>query len=133
MKIVRQSLLGVATFSSCNPILLTLADALPALPRRIAPQFFDIFDLETVRGHVSTEPHTAIVTESAANRLFNTSDPIGKIVTRPGEGHDDVGDYRITGVIERSPQVCIPQAGCGDFVAHYLPKGRRPANVGGMV
>lgn len=64
--------------------------------------FLRVFTFPLLRGNPATaleKPHTIILTESAATRLFGTTDPIGKIVTM---GND--GDFEITGIVKNHPK-----------------------------
>lgn len=92
---------------------------------RVDSQFFDIFDLQVIRGRFSQEPFTAVLTESAARRLFGELDPIGRIVTRPGAGVDDIGDYRVSGLISDQPKYALHRL---DVVATW-PTSHRGAGA----
>lgn len=66
--------------------------------------FFELFDFELLYGDrekVLSEPNAMVVTRSMAQRLFNTTDVVGKVVDfRNGMS---AGDTRITGVVEDLP------------------------------
>jgi putative ABC transport system permease protein len=91
---------------------------------RVDSQFFDIFGINVIKGRASKEPHTAVLSEDAATRLFGDVDPIGRVVTRPGDGHDDVGDYRVTGLIADLPKYAFHKL---DVVTSW-PTAHRTAN-----
>jgi len=61
---------------------------------------FEIFTYKVLKGDVKSavrDPNKIVLTETAANRYFGKSDPIGKILT---EGSNT---YEVTGVIEDVP------------------------------
>ncbi len=72
--------------------------------------FFDVFTLSAIAGdpHTAlTKPNTVVITESAANRYFGTTDAVGKSL----ETNDHNGTrYQVTAVIED-----IPSASHFDF------------------
>ena len=72
----------------------------------VQPAFFDIFQLEFVRGSAKTalpNPQSIVFTETEAIRQFGTVDALGKVVTeRLGNG--ETFDYRVTGVIKDLPK-----------------------------
>jgi putative ABC transport system permease protein len=63
--------------------------------------FFDVFALPVIDGDTKTaldEPHTVVVTESAAKKYFGTTNVVGKTLeTKNGERLDS---YKVTAVIE---------------------------------
>ncbi len=62
---------------------------------------FDLFDLEMQQGDPAsalTEPYTAVLTRSLADKIFDEDDPVGKIL-KTSNG----GDIRVTGVIKDPP------------------------------
>ncbi|RNL90636.1 FtsX-like permease family protein [Sinomicrobium pectinilyticum] len=66
------------------------------------PHFFDAFDFEFLQGtpaNALTEPHTVVMTEEMAHRLFGTADVLGKTIKT------DVDDIpvKITGVLKNFP------------------------------
>jgi putative ABC transport system permease protein len=65
--------------------------------------FFDVFTLPAVSGDTRTalnEPNTAVITEAAAMKYFNTTNAIGKILETNDEGKTD---YKVTAVIKNIP------------------------------
>jgi putative ABC transport system permease protein len=59
---------------------------------------FDVFTLPMVAGDPKTsldQPHTAVVTESTAQKYFGKTDVVGQVLTI-----NDTSQYRITGVIK---------------------------------
>ena len=66
--------------------------------------FLKIFDFKVIKGDKVTgllKPHTALITEETAKKLFGDADPIGKRITHYG---DDTVAFAITGVIENVPK-----------------------------
>ncbi|HEY4336003.1 MAG TPA: ABC transporter permease, partial [Puia sp.] len=66
------------------------------------PTLFQIFDLPMLKGDPSTalnDPHSIVLTESAARRYFNTTDIVGRTIYRV----DDNTLHTITGVIRDFP------------------------------
>ncbi|HEX3387226.1 MAG TPA: ABC transporter permease, partial [Mucilaginibacter sp.] len=62
---------------------------------------FDIFTLPMVAGepkHSLDDPHTAVITESAAQKYFGKTDAVGQVLTI-----NDTSLYRVTGVIKDIP------------------------------
>ncbi len=62
---------------------------------------FNVFSLEMIAGNKETalkEPHSLVITESAARRYFAGSDFIGKTLSIDGT------DYKITGVVKDIPK-----------------------------
>ncbi len=60
--------------------------------------FFDVFEHELLYGDprtALTEPHTAVLTKKAAEKLFSVENPIGEII-KVGE----LGEYKVTGVLK---------------------------------
>lgn len=65
------------------------------------PSLFEIFSFDLVSGDKSSalsEPFTACISTTTANKLFGNEDPIGKTFTRNG-----TTEYRVTGTFEDSP------------------------------
>lgn len=65
------------------------------------PSLFDVFSFPLLEGdpdQVLTEPFTACISESTAQRLFGDEDPIGKTITR-----DDREQYKVTGIFADAP------------------------------
>jgi putative ABC transport system permease protein len=63
---------------------------------------FNVFSLEMIAGNKETalkEPHSLVITESAARRYFASPDVIGKTLSVNGST-----DYKITGVIKDIPR-----------------------------
>jgi len=66
--------------------------------------FFKTFDFKMVRGDMQTallKPHTAVITEETAKKLFGDADPIGKMITHYG---DDTTSFAVTGVMADVPK-----------------------------
>ena len=63
--------------------------------------FFTMFSYPLISGDVNAvlkEPRTAAISESTANKVFNTTDVVGKTITFNGSS-----EYRITGVFKDMP------------------------------
>lgn len=66
--------------------------------------FFNIFDFKVVHGNKQTallKPHTAMLTETTAKKLFGDADPIGKVITHYG---DDTVTFTVTGILADMPK-----------------------------
>jgi putative ABC transport system permease protein len=66
--------------------------------------FLKIFDFKVIRGDRQTallKPHTAMITEETAKKLFGDADPIGKIITHYG---DDTTTFAVTGILANVPK-----------------------------
>src|SRR6202012_5795980 len=66
--------------------------------------FFKIFDFKVLRGEGQTallRPHTALLTEETAKRMFGDADPIGKTITHYG---DDTVTFAVTGILANVPK-----------------------------
>src|ERR1700749_976368 len=66
--------------------------------------FFKIFDFKVLRGEGQTallRPHTALLTEDAAQKLFGDADPIGKTITHYS---DDTVTFAVTGIVANPPK-----------------------------
>lgn len=66
--------------------------------------FFEIFDFQLIRGDKKTalnNPHSILLTQSTAKKLFGDADPMGKTVTHYG---DDTVSFAVTGVLADVPK-----------------------------
>ena len=65
--------------------------------------FFKIFDFKIVRGDKQAllKPHSAMITEETAKKLFGDTDPIGKTITHYG---DDTVTFAVTGILANVPK-----------------------------
>src|ERR1700744_1637965 len=66
--------------------------------------FFKIFDFKVLRGDVNTallKPHSVMLTEETAKKLFGDADPMGKIVNHYG---GDTVAFTVTGILANSPK-----------------------------
>src|ERR1700759_2369231 len=66
--------------------------------------FFEIFDFQLIRGDKKTalnNPHSILLTETTAHKLFGDADPMGKTVTHYG---DDTVTFAVTGVLADVPK-----------------------------
>ncbi|MBT4497978.1 MAG: FtsX-like permease family protein [Gemmatimonadetes bacterium] len=76
---------------------------------RADPEFLDVFEFGFVRGELSLDSMTAVITESAARRFFGDADPVGQSITYLGGGLK--GDYRITGILRDIPPYAFARIG----------------------
>ncbi|MBL7852402.1 MAG: ABC transporter permease [Cyclobacteriaceae bacterium] len=68
----------------------------------VDPSFFRVFALPFLQGDPATalaDPHTVVLTRSAATKYFGTEDPLNKLL----EFKDSGESYRVTAVIEDIP------------------------------
>lgn len=66
--------------------------------------FFQIFDFKLISGDKNTalkNPHSILLTQKTARKLFGNTDPIGKTVTHYG---DDTVTFAVTGVLADVPK-----------------------------
>jgi len=66
--------------------------------------FFNMFDFKLIRGDRATalkNPHTIVLTEESAKKIFGDADPIGKTITHYG---GDTVTFKITGIVANSPK-----------------------------
>ncbi len=66
--------------------------------------FFNVFTFPMISGDPSTalkNPHSIVLTEKYANKLFGNADAIGKTIIRPGDKGDH--EFIVTGVIKDVP------------------------------
>ncbi|MFI5140400.1 MAG: ABC transporter permease, partial [Sphingobacteriales bacterium] len=66
--------------------------------------FLKIFDFKVIKGEGQTallKPHSALITEETAKKLFGDADPIGKVITHYG---DDTVTFAVTGIIANVPK-----------------------------
>ncbi len=64
--------------------------------------FLHVFTFPLLKGNPATalnKPHTLLITESAAARLFGKAEAVGKVITL---GND--GDFEITGIFKDHPK-----------------------------
>jgi putative ABC transport system permease protein len=65
------------------------------------PTIFSVFTLPMVQGQTTTalkEPHSVVVTEETAQKYFNNTNVVGKVLT-----FNDTAFYKVTGVIKNIP------------------------------
>ncbi|MEZ5197497.1 MAG: ABC transporter permease [Bacteroidales bacterium] len=77
------------------------------------PELFEMFDFDFIEGspsHVFEELKSIVITEKMAKKLFESEDPMGKIITL----NNDL-EFKVTGVIEEIPEnssfrfdICFP-------------------------
>ncbi len=66
--------------------------------------FLKIFDFKVIKGERATallKPHTALLTEETAKKLFGDANPIGKTITHYG---DDTTSFVVTGIMANVPK-----------------------------
>jgi putative ABC transport system permease protein len=66
--------------------------------------FFNMFDFPLVKGDRATalrEPHSVVLTESTAHKLFGNADPMGKTITHYS---NDTVLFKVTGVLADVPE-----------------------------
>ena len=70
----------------------------------VDPNFFKIFTLPLIEGDAKMalqEPNTIIITKAIANKYFGDEDPLGKILSFPGNRD---AAFKVTGVIDKVPE-----------------------------
>jgi putative ABC transport system permease protein len=79
---------------------VSIGDSRSSLRGLFAEQsFLEMFNFPLEAGNVQmalTRPHTVILTDQTAERLFGKDDPVGKIITM-----EPYGDFTVTGVLKR--------------------------------
>jgi len=84
--------------------------------------FLKMFDFKVIRGDRQTgllKPHSIMITEETAKRLFGDADPIGKTITHYG---DDTTTFAVTGVLANVPKNSQLQFdGLASFSSIYKP------------
>ncbi|MEP6949356.1 MAG: ABC transporter permease [Ginsengibacter sp.] len=66
--------------------------------------FLQLFDFKLIKGNRQTvlqKPHSVVLTQSAAEKLFGKEDPIGKTINHYS---DDTTTFVVTGILENVPQ-----------------------------
>jgi len=66
--------------------------------------FLQMFDFQLLRGDRQTallKPHSALITEETAKKLFGNADPMGKRITHYG---DDTATFIVTGILANVPK-----------------------------
>ena len=84
--------------------------------------FFKIFDFKVLRGDVNTallRPHSVMLTEDAAKKIFGDADPMGKTINHFG---DDTSTFSVTGILANVPKNSQLQFdGLASFSTVYKP------------
>jgi len=65
-------------------------------------QFLNVFSFPLLKGNATTvleNPHSMVITESGAERMFGDADPIGKVIKMK-----EFGEFEITGVLKKLPK-----------------------------
>lgn len=89
------------------------------------PTFFEIFNFPIVKGEKNrqlTRPNTVVITENAAHRYFNKTNPLGKILKFSTAGSEQ--NFEVTGIIKDMPANSHIQY---DFLLSYstIPQARQ--------
>jgi putative ABC transport system permease protein len=69
----------------------------------VDPSFFEIFSFNLVRGDktgVLSEPHSVVLTESTARKVFGMEDPMDKMI----RFENDTTFFRVTGISQDPPE-----------------------------
>lgn len=75
---------------------------LPLRGYYVDPQFLSLFTFELIEGNSSlvlNQANSIVLTESAANKLFSTTDAVGKVVEMK-----DLGSFQVTGLMKDHPK-----------------------------
>jgi putative ABC transport system permease protein len=84
--------------------------------------FFKIFDFKVLRGDINTallKPHSVMLTEETAKKLFGDADPMGKTINHYG---DDTSTFSVTGILANVPKNSQLQFdGLASFSTVYKP------------
>ena len=84
--------------------------------------FFKIFDFKVLRGDINTallKPHSVMLTEETAKKLFGDADPMGKTINHFG---DDTSTFSVTGILANVPKNSQLQFdGLASFSTVYKP------------
>ena len=91
-------------FVNMGTIWIKHKDDMVEIPRALIadPDVFEVFSFKLLQGDPKTallEPHTAVITEATARRLFKEESPLGQILQGP-----ESEIYTITGVAENVPE-----------------------------
>ncbi|MEE9443068.1 MAG: ABC transporter permease [candidate division Zixibacteria bacterium] len=65
------------------------------------PSVFNVFTWPLITGNIETvlaDPHSIVISEDAATRVFDSQDPVGKVLKLA-----DGADYTVTGIMENIP------------------------------
>ena len=71
------------------------------------PEVFDVFTFPLIDGNPQTalvEPHTIVVTRSAAEKYFGSENPLGKTISADPFNDGSFRDYEVTGVMDDIPR-----------------------------
>jgi len=84
--------------------------------------FFKIFDFKVIAGDINTallKPHSVMLTQETAKKLFGNVDPIGKTINHFG---DDTTLFAVTGILANPPKNSqIQFDGIASFSSVYKP------------
>ncbi|MFP4468435.1 MAG: FtsX-like permease family protein [Bacteroidales bacterium] len=82
--------------------------------------FFEFFSIPLLSGHAGsalTEPHTVVLSQTTARRMFGDEDPLGKMIRIGGSD----SHYRVTGVMADIPETTHFRAGMiGSFTTNPM-------------
>lgn len=68
----------------------------------VDPNFLKVFTFPLVKGNIATvfsKPHSIIITQEAAERMFGTEDPISKVIKM-----GTFGEFEVTGILKNLPK-----------------------------
>jgi putative ABC transport system permease protein len=68
--------------------------------------FFDIFSFSVIQGDTKTaltEPNSIVLTESTANKIFGTDNPIGKVIEFIGTNENPRLNYTVSAIVKDVP------------------------------
>ncbi|HEU5290032.1 MAG TPA: ABC transporter permease [Cyclobacteriaceae bacterium] len=68
----------------------------------VDPNFLKVFTFPMVKGNIATvlsKPHSIIITQEAAERMFSAEDPIGKVIKM-----GTFGEFEVTGILKNLPK-----------------------------
>lgn len=84
--------------------------------------FFNIFNFKVLRGDINTallKPHSVMLTEETAKKLFGNTDPMGKVINHYG---GDTVAFTVTGILANVPKNSQLQFdGLASFSSIYKP------------
>ena len=75
---------------------------LPLAGYFVDPNFLKVFTFPLIKGNIATalsKPHNVLITQEAAERMFSTEDPIGKVLKL-----GSFGEFEVTGILKNPPK-----------------------------
>ncbi|GAB5531171.1 MAG: ABC transporter permease [Roseivirga sp.] len=98
-------ILELTSFEPQSALLKTEQETFDEYGIWVDENFLDVFTLQFIQGNPATalmQPESMVLTRSLAEKLYGTSDPIGKQLTRQIRNDEKV--FVVTGVIEDLPE-----------------------------